>query len=124
MLELGEAGMAMGERRGRGGVGVGVGAEGEEDGKVWAHTQHPNPLGVHGTGGQMRGLIWSKGERVSGVGEGSGSGIGGAGFGGGSGSGSASEGERERWGGGGQGSGSASGREGEARDFSGVGAFI
>lgn len=122
MLELGDTGMAMGERRGRVGVGVGVGvgAESEEEGKVWAHTQHPNPLGVHGTGGQMRGLIWSKGERVGGVEEGSG----GEGFGGGSGSGS--EGERERWMGGGEGSGSASGREGEAqaRDFSGVGAFI
>lgn len=93
MLELGDAGMTMGERRGR--VGAGVGVESEEEGKVWAHTQHPNPLGVHGTGGQMRGLIWSKKERVAGVEEGSG----GEGFGGGSGSGSGSEGERERWGG-------------------------
>jgi len=106
----------MGEGRGR----VGGEGEGEEEGKVWAHKQHPNPLGVHGTRGQMRGLIWSKKERVGGGADGGGSGE--EGFGGGSGS--EREWERERWGVGGDEGGSGSTREGEGRDFSGVGAFI
>lgn len=69
-------------------------AETDEEGKVWTHTQHPNPLGVHAAGVQ-RGLLWSKGERGEGGSGGEGSG-----------------------------SGSGSGGDGEGRDFSGVGAFL
>ncbi|MCJ1243469.1 hypothetical protein MMC30_000666 [Trapelia coarctata] len=129
MLEVGEGGRAE-TSRSRPGAGGGrdeserVGLERsrpgtatttdtDEERKVWAHTQHPNPLGVHGAGAE-RGLLWSKTRAAEESGSGSGSG---------------NEGGRGRSAGGhggdGSGAGEGSGREREeGRDFSGVGAFL